>query len=139
VEPMHALVAGPGLGTDDEARASLVRVLEWMSGRPTLHDADALNILATDPDRLRESAARGPLVLTPHPRELSRLGGAALEDVLADPVGAARAAARTFACVVLLKGQPSLVAMPDGRLFVNSVGSSDLATGGMGDQLAGTI
>jgi NAD(P)H-hydrate repair Nnr-like enzyme with NAD(P)H-hydrate dehydratase domain len=50
-----------------------------------------------------------------------------------------RAAADTFGCTVLLKGQPSLVAEPGGQLLVSSVGSSDVATAGTGDQLAGTI
>lgn len=139
LEPMHALVAGPGLGTDEEARASLATVLKHMRGRPTLLDADALNIHAQEPGALREIAAATPLVITPHARELSRITRAPLDDILADMPGAARAAARDFGCVVLLKGQPSLIALPDGTLLVNSTGSSDTATAGMGDQLAGTI
>lgn len=138
-EPMHALVAGPGLGTDDDAHAALDRALRLMAGKPALLDADALNVLAREAGALREVAASRPIVITPHARELSRLTGASLEDILADMPGAACGAARDFGCVVLLKGQPSLVAMPDGRLLVNSVGSSDVATAGMGDQLAGTV
>lgn len=139
LEPMHALVAGPGLGTDDEARTSLERVLEHMRGRPTLLDADALNIHARERGALRDVAAATPLVITPHARELSRIMDASLDDILDDMPGAARAAAREIGCVVLLKGQPSLIAVPDGTLLVNSTGSSDTATAGMGDQLAGTI
>jgi ADP-dependent NAD(P)H-hydrate dehydratase / NAD(P)H-hydrate epimerase len=139
LEPMHAVVAGPGLGTDDDARASLTTVLEHMRGRPTLLDADALNIHAQEPGGLAEIAAATPLVITPHARELSRITRAPLDDILGDMPGAARAAARDFGCVVLLKGQPSLIALPDGTLLVNSTGSSDTATAGMGDQLAGTI
>ncbi|HEX2165944.1 MAG TPA: NAD(P)H-hydrate dehydratase, partial [Longimicrobiales bacterium] len=139
LEPMHALVAGPGLGTDDEARSSLHFVLEQLRGKPTLLDADALNMHADEPGALRDIAAVTPLVITPHARELSRITGASVEEILADMPGAARAAARELDCVVLLKGQPSLVAMPDWTLLVNAVGSSDTATAGMGDQLAGTI
>ena len=139
LEPMHAVVAGPGLGTDEEARGALAYVLQTMQGRPALLDADALNIHADEPGTLRDVAAGRQLVITPHARELSRITTYSLDDVLADMPGAARAAARTFDCVVLLKGQPSLIAMPDGRLLVNAVGSSDTATAGMGDQLAGTI
>jgi ADP-dependent NAD(P)H-hydrate dehydratase / NAD(P)H-hydrate epimerase len=139
VEPMHAVAAGPGLGTDDTARASLFRLLELTTARPALLDADALNLMAADPTGLKQAAAGRPLVITPHAQELSRLTGEALDAILADAPAAARAAAATFGCTVLLKGQPSLVALPDGRLFINTTGSSDTATAGMGDQLAGVI
>jgi ADP-dependent NAD(P)H-hydrate dehydratase / NAD(P)H-hydrate epimerase len=83
-------------------------------------------------------AASRPLVITPHAKELSRLTGAEVSDIIADAPRAARAAAERFGCAVLLKGQPSLIAEPDGTLRVTTTGSSDLATAGMGDQLAGT-
>jgi ADP-dependent NAD(P)H-hydrate dehydratase / NAD(P)H-hydrate epimerase len=139
VEPMHALLAGPGSGTDADARASLHEALSLMRGKPVLLDADALNTMANEPGSLRDAADRSPLVVTPHARELARLTGWTLADILADAPAAARAAAAEFNCIVLLKGQPSLIATPAGALRVNSVGSSDVAAAGMGDQLAGTI
>lgn len=139
LDPMHALVAGPGMGTDDLARAALVRALDAMPGRPALLDADALNLLAAEQGALAAVAAERPLVITPHVAELSRLAGREVGDILSDAPAAAREAARAFSCVVLLKGQPSLVAEPDGTLHVSTAGSSDLATAGMGDQLAGVI
>jgi ADP-dependent NAD(P)H-hydrate dehydratase / NAD(P)H-hydrate epimerase len=140
LDPMHAMVAGPGLGTDASARHALLRSLELTPGKPTLIDADGLNIIATgEAGSLAGIAADRALVITPHARELSRLSGTALDDILADPVAAARSAAAAFGCTVLLKGQPSLVAAPDGALLVNTVGSSDVAAAGTGDQLAGTI
>jgi ADP-dependent NAD(P)H-hydrate dehydratase / NAD(P)H-hydrate epimerase len=138
VEPMHAVVVGPGLGTSDDARAALRRALA-APPKPTALDADALNLLAQESGTLEAVAAARPLLITPHARELSRLTGETLEDIVADMPAAARAAARRFGCTVLLKGQPSLVAQPDGMLFVNAVGSSDVATAGMGDQLVGVI
>jgi ADP-dependent NAD(P)H-hydrate dehydratase / NAD(P)H-hydrate epimerase len=139
LDPMHALVAGPGLGTDESAAHALRRALELMPGRPALLDADALNMLAQQDDELERIAASRPVVATPHARELSRLTGAGLEEILADPVAAAREAARRFGGHLLLKGQPSIIAAPDGTVLVNSAGSSDVAAAGMGDQLAGTI
>jgi ADP-dependent NAD(P)H-hydrate dehydratase / NAD(P)H-hydrate epimerase len=139
VEPMHALVAGPGLGTDEPAGRALSRALELMPDRPTLLDADALNLLSERPGELDRMAASRSVVATPHARELSRLTGMALAEILADPVAAARGAAERFGVYVLLKGQPSIIAAPDGTVLVNSAGSSDVATAGMGDQLAGTI
>jgi ADP-dependent NAD(P)H-hydrate dehydratase / NAD(P)H-hydrate epimerase len=140
LEPMHAVVAGPGMGTGEQARGALRTVLALTSGRPTLLDADALNILAGEgSDALARIAGERPLVVTPHARELSRLTASSLDDIVADPVSAARSAAARFGCTLLLKGQPSIVAQPDGEILVNTVGSSDVASAGTGDQLAGTI
>ena len=139
LETMHVLIAGPGIGRTDAAFRSLQQVLEYMPGKPALLDADALNLLAQHKGMLRTIADARPLVITPHAQELSRLTGNAVEDIVADAPAAARAAAREFGCAVLLKGQPSIIAQPDGELWVNTVGSSDVATAGMGDQLAGVI
>jgi ADP-dependent NAD(P)H-hydrate dehydratase / NAD(P)H-hydrate epimerase len=138
VASMHALVAGPGMGTTADARAALVRALELTGDAPVLLDADALNMLAVAVGDLERISAARPVVITPHALELARLNGDPLHTIVTDPPAAARAAARRFGCVVLLKGQPSVVAAPEGALLVNTVGSSDLAAAGMGDQLAGT-
>jgi NAD(P)H-hydrate epimerase len=136
---MHALVAGPGLGQGDDAAAALHRALALTAGVPTLLDADALNILARDATELARIAAGRPLVVTPHALELARLTGTAVGEITADMPAHARTAAARFGCTVLLKGQPSLIAQPDGTLLINTSGSSDLAAAGMGDQLAGAI
>jgi ADP-dependent NAD(P)H-hydrate dehydratase / NAD(P)H-hydrate epimerase len=135
----HAVAAGPGLGTGDESRGLLRRVLDATGSRAALLDADALNLFAQEPDALAALAAGRPLVLTPHPGELGRLLGCETGDITRDPVAAARAAATRFGCTVLLKGQPSLVASPAAPLLVATTGSSDLATAGMGDHLTGVI
>jgi ADP-dependent NAD(P)H-hydrate dehydratase / NAD(P)H-hydrate epimerase len=136
---IHALVAGCGLGTDEAARAALERALEASAGLPTILDADALNLLARSAGQLQSLAQSRPLVLTPHVRELSRISGWADADILRDPIGHARNFAESTGAVVLLKGQPSVVAAPGEPVFINSVGSSDMAAGGMGDQLSGII
>jgi NAD(P)H-hydrate epimerase len=136
---MNAVVAGPGLGTGDEARRALEAALSLTRGRPTVLDADALNLFARVPESLRRLSAERDVVLTPHPMELSRLTGTAVQEILEDPVRAARTTARQFGCAVLLKGQPSLLASHKQPLLVNTTGSSDLAAAGMGDQLSGVI
>ena len=136
---MHALLAGPGIGTDDEARRALDAALAATPGRPVVFDADALNLFARDRDALKRVSAERDVAITPHPVELSRLTGHSVQDVVGDPAGSARGAAAEFGCVVLLKGQPSIVASPRHPLLVNTAGSSDLACAGMGDQLAGVI
>jgi ADP-dependent NAD(P)H-hydrate dehydratase / NAD(P)H-hydrate epimerase len=136
---LHALVAGCGLGTDEPALESLERALDVTDTLPAALDADALNLLAERPDVLTRMGARRPLVLTPHVGEFVRISGMSEADIRRDPIGRACAFAAATHTVVLLKGQPSLIAAPDGSVLINTTGSSDLATGGTGDQLAGTI
>ena len=134
-----AAVIGPGFGRDAASAAALELALVRTAGVPTLLDADALNLLSQDPGRLRDVAAARPVIITPHPRELARLLDSRTEAVTADAPAAARAAVEQFGCVVLLKGQPSLVASTGAPLLINTAGSSDVAVGGMGDQLSGVI
>lgn len=136
---IDALVAGPGMGTDQRAAAALDRVLGALDAKvPALLDADALTLLGAQA-RLGEIAASRPVLVTPHPGEYARLTGSAVDDVRADPVGRARALASDLGCDVLLKGLPSVVAGSDGVTWINTAGSSDLAAAGMGDTLAGAI
>jgi ADP-dependent NAD(P)H-hydrate dehydratase / NAD(P)H-hydrate epimerase len=130
-----SIVAGPGMGANDDTRALLQAVFGKLPGVPALLDADALNVLAGNLEMLDGR----PLVLTPHPKELSRLNGASVEAIVADPMTHARTFAEKTKAVVLLKGQPSVVAAVGQPLLINSVGSSDFAVAGMGDQLSGVI
>jgi hydroxyethylthiazole kinase-like uncharacterized protein yjeF len=126
---VQAWVAGPGMGTDAAARALLDDVLA--SDVPVLVDADGITLLAGQPDALRRR--RAPTVLTPHDREFARLAG----PVGPDRIGAARRAAADLGAVVLLKGNRTVVASPDGTAYVNPTGTSWLATAGSGDVLSG--
>jgi len=130
-----AVVAGPGMGTDDESLALLLRLAE--GDAPLLLDADAITLLAADPG-VRDEIHR-PLVLTPHPGEIARLLGRGIPDVAADPFAAAAEAAERFRCTVLLKGSPSVVAEAGAPTLVNVAGHSGIATGGMGDVLSGVV
>jgi NAD(P)H-hydrate epimerase len=136
---VHALVAGPGLGADGGGRSALEAALERTGRVPVALDADALNLFARDATALRRLSGMRDILLTPHAAELARLTGQSIDEIVADPPAAARAAADAFGCSVLLKGQPSIIASPGQPMLVNSVGSSDLASAGMGDQLAGVI
>lgn len=126
---VQAWVVGPGMGTDDAARDVLAEVLA--TDVPVLVDADALTLLAREPDLVRRRSA--PTVLTPHDREFARFGG----DVGPDRIGATRRLAADLGAVVLLKGDATVVAAPDGATFVNGTGTADLATAGTGDVLSG--
>lgn len=132
-----SVVAGPGMGTDDEA-LDLLRRIARDSGLPLLLDADAVTLLARNPD-LRDSFGERPLVLTPHPGEMGRLLDLPIDRITADPFRAAADAAERFRCTVLLKGTPSLVAASGRPMLVSVGGHSGLATGGNGDVLSGVI
>jgi hydroxyethylthiazole kinase-like uncharacterized protein yjeF len=129
-----AVVAGPGMGTGDEDLELLRRVAR-RTDAPLLLDADAVTLLARAPDVRDE--VRGPLLLTPHPGEASRLLGCEVPEITADPFAAAAEIAARFRCTVLLKGAPSLVAAPGEPTLVSATGHSGIATGGMGDTLSG--
>jgi NAD(P)H-hydrate epimerase len=134
-----AVVVGPGLGTDDAA----ARVLAFMAegpAVPTVLDADALTLLAAEGGAgLRDLSSTRPTLLTPHLGEMTRLTGAGADDIAADRVSAAEDASSAFGCAVLLKGAPSLVACGAEPVLVDTQSSSDLATAGMGDVLAGVV
>jgi ADP-dependent NAD(P)H-hydrate dehydratase / NAD(P)H-hydrate epimerase len=134
-----AVVAGCGMGTNAEAHAALQELLNATIGVPTLLDADALNLLAQTDDAVAAIAKDRPLVITPHPREMSRLMNIDLEEITAFPGFAAQTFADSTGATVLLKGQPTVVAAPGQPLLINTVGSSDVAVAGMGDQLAGVV
>mgnify|MGYP001812268256 FL=1 len=136
VDRMSAVAIGPGMGTGDGAAATLEWILDTWQGALLL-DADAINLLAGRPDRL--AGRESPPVLTPHPGELARLLGRSTEEVVADRVAAAREAASRAQAVVVAKGFRTVVAEPDGEVFVNPTGDAGLASGGSGDVLTGTI
>ncbi len=134
-----ALIAGPGIGTDDAARRALEGALAGRPDGAVLLDADALTLFAGRLDELEAIAAARPLVLTPHPGEMGRLLGRSTGEIVDARLDAARELAASTGAVVLLKGQPSIVAARDRPLLLNTVGSSDLATAGMGDHLSGAV
>jgi len=131
-----AAVLGPGLGRSPGAVAA-IRAVVRRARLPLVLDADGLNAFAGKAAELRRRA--GPTVATPHPGEAGRLLGRSTRDVQSDRLAAARALARSAGCCVLLKGETSLTATPDGRVVVNPTGSPVLATAGTGDVLAGVV
>lgn len=136
------VVIGPGLGLDAIARDALLATLRHYSGTLIL-DADALTLISTEPsikDALQIAENRqGNLVLTPHPGELSHLLSIGIDEILANPVDAARRTATLYRTVVVLKTAATVIASPDGKLAINLTGNPGMATGGMGDALTGLI
>jgi len=137
-----SLVLGPGLGSTDGARA-FARELAQRAQLPLVLDADGLNAHAPNGDAaggLGELARRGAAtVLTPHAGELARLLGVEREEIERERLRHAREAAQLAQAVVVLKGDDSLIAGPDGCVAVSAGGSPALATAGTGDVLSGVI
>jgi len=136
VERKNALVFGPGIGVNDTTRNNLRWLLRNL-GIPWVLDADGLNNLALDIDRLR--SAKAPPVLTPHPGEMARLIGKSSAAIAQDRVGTAREFSVKHRCYLVLKGARSVIATPGGKVFINPTGNPGMASGGMGDVLAGML
>ncbi|MBV8549969.1 MAG: NAD(P)H-hydrate dehydratase [Acidobacteriaceae bacterium] len=130
---MTVLALGPGLGTED-GTVRLVKTLYEQAEIPAVVDADALNALAGNlphTDKIR--------ILTPHPGEMARLTGTSVKQVQADRLGTAEHLASKSGATVVLKGDRTVIAFPDGETWVNPTGSPSMATGGTGDILTGMI
>jgi hydroxyethylthiazole kinase-like uncharacterized protein yjeF len=136
--PASVAVVGCGLGVDAAARAALSAALA--RNEPCVIDADALNLIASDPQLRAQTRSRiaGATILTPHPLEAARLLGKRGADVQADRVQAARALSHEFNAWIVLKGAGTIVSGAD-RTWINPTGSAALATPGSGDVLAGMI
>jgi NAD(P)H-hydrate epimerase len=127
-EGKTVVAMGPGLGRNAEAEALVRDVVERFAG-PMVLDADALAV--------RVRGAR--LVLTPHPGEMSQMTGIPVEEIQRGRIAAARSFAGDRQVTLVLKGQRTLIAFPDGRVWINPTGTPALGTGGSGDVLTGLI
>ncbi|MDA1183432.1 MAG: NAD(P)H-hydrate dehydratase [Acidobacteria bacterium] len=134
----HDVIAcGPGLGLGPGV-AAFVRGLLERSTIPLVLDADALTVLADDPSIL-EGRGERPVIITPHPGEMARLVGMTVDEVQSDRMQVATGFAATRGLYVVLKGHRTIIATPDGRVYINPTGNAGMATGGTGDVLAGMI
>lgn len=133
-----ALVIGPGLGRFPQDGGWLRAVWEG-AGVPLVVDADALNMIADAGDFASWKRREQPVIITPHPGEMARLAGVAIGDVQRDRIGTARRYSLQHGVTVVLKGAGTVVAAPDGVVYVNTTGNPGMATGGAGDVLAGVL
>lgn len=136
LEGKSALAIGPGLSTHRET-VELVKRLVPTCEIPMVIDADGLNALSTDPQRL--GSFQGETILTPHPGEMARLTGLQNSDVQRDRIGTALKFVKKYGCYLVLKGARTLVAEPEGKIHVNPTGNPALSSGGSGDVLTGLI
>lgn len=130
----NVLGIGPGLGTSPQIMTMLNGLLD-VYRHPVVVDADGLNCLAADKNMLAKLPAHS--VITPHPKEFTRLFGEAANDF--DRIALAVEQAREHQLVIVLKGHHTLIATPEGKHYFNNTGNPGMATGGTGDVLTGVV
>ncbi|HZR64047.1 MAG TPA: NAD(P)H-hydrate dehydratase [Terriglobales bacterium] len=148
-EKKSVLAIGPGISRNEES-AEVVRKMVESSDTPIVFDADGLNAFEGNAKAFNrrahrggteeaEKSARPPLVLTPHPGEMSRLTGLSIAAIQRDRINVARDFAQQHRVILVLKGDRTIVANSDGECWVNTTGNPGMATGGTGDILTGVI
>ncbi len=129
-----AVLVGCGIGNNRNTKKLVGQIL-LKSNVPVVVDADGINALVSNINVLKKTNA--PIILTPHPAEMSRLTGISVGEIEENRVKVATDFAKEYGCFVVLKGANTIVATPDGQVFFNMCGNSGMATGGSGDVLAG--
>lgn len=131
-----SLAVGPGISVNQDTKNFLLKILAE-SQVPIVADADAVNIIAENKDLLKK--LKVPVILTPHPGEMARLMGITTREVQLNRVKHAEKFAVSHKCYVVLKGARSVIATPDGYVFINPTGNPGMSSGGTGDVLTGVI
>jgi NAD(P)H-hydrate epimerase len=132
----NVVAIGPGLGSDDETSSLVAELLEKIEA-PVVLDADGINALGGDLEPVKKRKYR--TVITPHPGEMARLTGKSIEEVQSNRTDISKEVAEETEAIVCLKGHKTVVAGPEGSIYVNETGNSGMATGGTGDVLTGMI
>lgn len=131
-----AMVIGPGISRDDGTIAFVQSVVK-NARVPLVIDADGIYAVSANIDILKE--AKAEIILTPHPGEFSRLTGASVSEIENNRIEYAKKFAAKYGVTVLLKGAGTVIAEPNGKVYINSTGNEGMAKGGSGDVLAGII
>ena len=132
----EAIALGPGVSTHKET-AELVKMMIKQLTIPLIIDADGINALSDEITLL--SRYKAPLIITPHPGELSRLLHISVKEIQKERIGSALTLAKNTGGIVLLKGARTVIADKEGNAWINSTGNPGMATGGSGDVLTGII
>ncbi len=136
VKLAQSIAIGPGLAGKEEIRDILLNLMEQYEG-PMVIDADGLNALSKDTEKLSKASAS--LILTPHYGEMSRLCDIPILKIKKNSIEIAREMAQRWQVVLVLKGAPTIIANPQGLVYINPTGNDGMATAGTGDVLAGLI
>lgn len=129
-----AILVGCGCGRTYD---KIIKELLLCSMVPMIIDADGINCISDSIELCK--SVKCPLILTPHPKEMSRLCGKTVEEINGNRINTAIEFSKEHGVITVLKGSSTVVASPDGKYYVNLSGNSGLAKGGSGDVLAGII
>jgi NAD(P)H-hydrate epimerase len=138
LEKYDSIVIGPGLGRSLRSRALVLEILNNFSG-PVVLDADAINVLNIKDDGEVFKLRNAPTLMTPHFGEFARFTGVPLEDVQKEPYHYLKETIERISCSVILKGPCTYLGFPNGKTFFNFSPNDGMATGGVGDVLAGIL
>jgi hydroxyethylthiazole kinase-like uncharacterized protein yjeF len=130
------IAIGPGLSVNKNI-IEIVDAVIKNSEVPVVMDADALNAVARDTSVLKQRKTQ--IVVTPHPGEMARLTGMSIEDVQSNRLETAKEFAAQYGVITVLKGAKTIIADPDGTVYINPSGNPGMATAGAGDVLTGII
>ncbi len=136
LERSNCFLMGPGLSRNSQTE-KLIRELIGFSPCPMLLDADALNALEGRIDILKR--VKCPVILTPHPKEMSRLTGFSVKQIQENRKEVAKNFSLRYNLTLVLKGHGTVVADQDGKMYINGTGNPGMATAGTGDVLSGII
>jgi len=135
-ENKKAVIIGPGIGTVKETQSLVAKLIKTLD-LPIILDADGLTALAARAGAF--PSAKHPLILTPHPGEMARLVRSTVKEIQQDRIGASREFSQSRRAFLVLKGYRTLIATPEGEVFINPTGNPGMASGGTGDVLTGMI
>ena len=136
IDRFNVLVLGPGLSRDPDTQKLILKIVLSVQ-QPLVIDADALYTIASHPGVLRKT--KSPKILTPHLGEMARLTGIRKELIEKNREAMAKRFSRDHRCILVLKGHRTVVASPEGKIYVNKTGNAGMATAGSGDVLTGMI
>jgi NAD(P)H-hydrate epimerase len=138
LEKYDAIVIGPGMGRSNRARMLVLEILNNFSG-PVVLDADAINVLSLKEDADVFKLRNAPTLMTPHFGEFSRFAGISLDEVNKEPFHYLREVIERINCTVILKGPCTYLGFTNGKTYFNYAPNDGMATGGVGDVLAGIL
>jgi len=136
IQGKDVIAIGPGIGRNKGIN-EFFREIVLSASAPMVIDADGLNALSSQMEILKKVQA--PIILTPHPGEMSRLSGSSVEEIQRDRISIAKRFASEWNVILVLKGARTVTAAPEGEAFINLSGNEGMATAGMGDILTGII
>ena len=138
LEKYDSIVIGPGLARSNRSRGLVLEILNNFSG-PVVLDADAINVLSLKEDAEVFTLRNAPTLMTPHFGEFSRFSGIPMEDVVKEPFHYLREVIERINCSVILKGPCTYLGFTNGKTYFNYAPNDGMATGGVGDVLAGIL